>query len=110
MEENGITITELRAIGGGARSPFWLQMKADLTGRGVVVPKVTEAAALGAAVLAGVGSKAYRGVEEGVKSVYREKAVYVPREKVAKAYERYYALYKRLYSDLKGLFVDVGKI
>lgn len=110
MEENGITITELRAIGGGARSPFWLQMKADLTDRRVVVPKVTEAAALGAAVLAGVGSKAYRSIEEGARSVYREKAAYTPREEVTKAYERYYTLYKRLYSELKGLFADVGKI
>jgi xylulokinase len=56
LKEGQVIINELRAIGGGARSDLWLQLKADVTGISVVAPKITEAACWGAALLAGAGA------------------------------------------------------
>jgi xylulokinase len=54
LRQSGIPIHELRAVGGGARSPLWLQLKADICHIPLRVPQVTEAASLGSALLAGV--------------------------------------------------------
>ena len=55
----GVDIRELHAVGGGARSALWLQLKADICEVPLRVPQVTEAACLGAALLAGVGAGVY---------------------------------------------------
>jgi chorismate synthase len=55
-------VAELRAIGGGARSAFWTQLKADVLGRPIVTLNVTEAGCLGAAMLS---VQAIKGVEIG---------------------------------------------
>jgi len=107
IEEHGAPIRELRAIGGGAKSPFWLQLKADITKRRVAVPSVTEAAAFGAAILGGVGAKVYRGAEDAIKRVYKEKETYMPQEGLGTVYDKHYHLYKRLYSTLKDFFNEI---
>lgn len=110
IEEHGTKITELRAIGGGARSKFWLQLKADITKRRVVVPNVTEAAALGAAVLAGVGAKVYEKAESAVKRVYGTKEIFTPNEETGRVYDGYYGIYRDLYGVLKNLFNEIENI
>jgi len=59
LREAGVTIDALHAVGGGARSPLWLQLKADICQVPLRVPRVTEAACLGAALLASVGAGTY---------------------------------------------------
>ena len=54
LGEEGCDIHELRAIGGGAKSTAWLQLKADVLGKSIVTLNVTEAVSLGAAMLARV--------------------------------------------------------
>jgi len=107
IEGHGTKITELRAIGGGAKSKFWLQLKADITGRKVATPNVTEAAALGAAILAGVGAKIYGKTEEAVAAVYNEKETFTPKTGTGKIYEGYYQLYKKLYGMFSGVFDEI---
>lgn len=57
LERLGCPAREVRSLGGGARSAVWLQMKADICGRVFRVPACTEAAAQGAALLAGWGER-----------------------------------------------------
>jgi sugar (pentulose or hexulose) kinase len=52
MQENGIGGHEIRLVGGGAKSPVWRQMVADIFDMEVVTPEVSEAGALGAAIQA----------------------------------------------------------
>jgi D-xylulose kinase len=52
LERNGMTPNEIRLVGGGAKSPVWRQMVADIFGKPVVSPLTTEAGALGAALQA----------------------------------------------------------
>lgn len=69
-----INIDVLRAIGGGAKSKLWLQLKADITGIPVVTPEITEAAGFGAALLAGAGVGVFSSATQAAelrRSIYQ---------------------------------------
>jgi xylulokinase len=78
MEKAGIAVRELRAIGGGAKSPRWLQTKADIFGKPVMAMDVSEAACLGVAILAGVAIQAFSSIEEGVAHMVKVRRVHEP--------------------------------
>ena len=101
LREGGVAIDELRAIGGGARSDLWLQLKADVTGIPVVAPAVTDAACWGAALLAGAGIGCFAGVAEAASASPSLTRRFEPdRERSARYAERY-TLYRELYPTLK---------
>ena len=62
----GITVREVRLSGGGARSPFWRQLCADIFGVPIVTVRSNAGAAFGAALLAGVGAAVFSSVDEAV--------------------------------------------
>jgi sugar (pentulose or hexulose) kinase len=68
-QASGETIRRLVATGGGTRNRPWMQIRADVTGCQVQVLSEPEAAALGAALLAGVGCGVYRSLDEVVACV-----------------------------------------
>lgn len=78
METAGIALRELRAVGGGAKSSRWLQTKADIFGKPVMAMDVSEAACLGAAILAGVATEVFGSIDEGVARMVRVKRSYEP--------------------------------
>lgn len=78
MESAGIAVRELRAFGGGARSPLWLQTKADIYGMPVLAMDVAEAPCLGVAILAGVATGAFVSIEDGLAQMVRVKQVFEP--------------------------------
>jgi xylulokinase len=65
----GAPIDRCKVAGGGARSRWWMQLKADLLGIPVEVPKQDEPGTFGAALLAGVGVGAYSSFTEAARSV-----------------------------------------
>jgi xylulokinase len=93
-------IGTIRAMGGGARSDLWLQMKADVLGRSVERVACPEAASLGAAELAMVATGDFGSVTEASLALYRSDRVFTPdRERGARyalAAARYEALYRTL--------------
>ncbi|MGE5223810.1 MAG: FGGY-family carbohydrate kinase [Omnitrophica WOR_2 bacterium] len=103
LESTGIQIKDLLVTGGGAKSPFWLQMKADITGKRILVPSVTEASLLGAALLAGVGAGVYANIETAVERTIRSAGVYNPNPELAPVYDRGFAIYRDLYEDVIAL-------
>jgi sugar (pentulose or hexulose) kinase len=66
LRRNGVEPTLVRATGGGAKSAWWLQLKADLTGIPVEGVAQDEPGAFGAAILAGVGAGIYESVSSAV--------------------------------------------
>lgn len=97
----GVTLDELRVVGGGSRSPEALQINADILGAVAARPAVDEAGALGAAILAGTGIGRYDSAAEASRSVVRvEERV----EPDPKAVERYGELFER-YEELRKLIV-----
>ncbi len=103
MKEAGIAIHDLRCVGGGARSPVWLQIKADVTGCKVSTLKVREAACLGAAILAGTAAGAYSSVDEGVGCSVSIKDEYLPDPVMKTLYEEKYFIYRDVYDTLKAI-------
>jgi xylulokinase len=100
----GVPITQVRASGGGARSAVWRQIQADVFGTELVLVNVTEGAAYGAALLAGVGAGAYRSVEEAVNATVKVTDRTAPIAANAAAYEKLYPAYRGLYPALKATF------
>jgi xylulokinase len=94
LKEGGVPIGELRALGGGARSPLWLQMKADITGITVAVPRVTEAASWGAAILAGTAAACFSSASEVAESCLSIESHYQPDPRCSVRYEQLYQTYR----------------
>lgn len=101
LQDGGISINELRAIGGGAKSDLWLQLKADITGIPVAAPQVTEAAGMGAAILAGVAAGVFSDAVAAINDHMKIKKVYQPNLKTKALYDERYDLYKGFYPAVK---------
>ncbi len=94
----GIDCNQVRATGGGAQSPLWCQIKADMTGKTFVTLENEETACLGSAILAGVATGVFKSVESAVKSAVKIKKTYKPSgEGYTDCYNRYIALDKKLF-------------
>ncbi|MBN1583696.1 MAG: hypothetical protein JXA89_23520, partial [Anaerolineae bacterium] len=103
LRAGGVRIDELRAIGGGARSDLWLQLKADVTGIPVVRPTITEAACWGAALLAGAAAGVFDDVTEAAESLLHLERRFEPDPARAARYAERYALYCELYPAIKSI-------
>ncbi len=106
IEEMGIPVTEIRSLGGGARSRLWSQMKADITGRPVVVTSNAEEACLGAAIVAGAGVGLFSSVQEASEEMVDIKERFVPDSSLKRAYDTSYQKYVDLYASSKPMFAN----
>lgn len=97
LEDMGVKVGEIRALGGGAKSPVWNQIKADVTGRTVVVTESDEAACLGAAVVAGVGVGIFDNLQKACEKMVEIKQVYKPNPENRAVYDEMYSKYVDLY-------------
>ena len=73
LDSLGVPVEQIRIMGGGAKSPLWSQMKADITGKKLQTLKNKETACLGAAILAGVGAGVFRSVNDACKNISIDK-------------------------------------
>jgi len=105
----GLEIQQVRASGGGARSELWRQIQADVFSTELVVINVTEGAAYGAALLAGVGTGVYASVEEACDRTIRIVTRTEPQEGNVRLYNDYYPIYRSLYKALKPDFNRVSE-
>ena len=104
IEGMGLRIDEIRSIGGGARSPLWLQMKADALGKVVRTTESEETACLGAAMLGAVASGHYGDLDAATVNMVRLKDTITPNAAHRSAYEEGYARYCELYDRLAPMF------
>ena len=96
LAPTGIEIADFRAVGGGSKSDAWIQLCADVLGRPFVRPKVTEAGALGAAIMAGVGAGVFPSYAAGVEAMVRLERTFEPDPRRQEQYESRFAIYRRL--------------
>ena len=99
----GIPVEELVAVGGGAKSARWLQLKADILNRPLRTLRCREAACLGAALLAGTAVGIYKDLDEAVARTVRHEQEFVPSAELVPAYAERYATYKLLHPSLQGI-------
>ena len=94
----GLRTDELIASGGGARSPLWLQMQADVFNTPLKTTVTEEQAGIGAAVAAGVGAGIFSSIDEACGKLVKYKdTVYVPDAANHRIYQEYYQLFKDAY-------------
>lgn len=110
LREMGLPITQVRASGGGARSTVWRQILADVSGYDHVTINVDEGPAFGVALLAGVGTGVWKSVPEACHATIEVVSNTPANPEAHRAYERYYALYRRLYQHLKADFAEVAAL
>jgi xylulokinase len=104
IRAKGVSIRRIRATGGGARSPFWLQLMADVFNLPVTRIENPEGAASGAAILAGVGTGAYKNFDEAAALAIRPGKTVRPARAQVKRYEEIYGRYRALYPALRDLY------
>lgn len=109
FNELGVPVSQVRASGGGAKSPVWRQIHADVTGHTHVTLSVDEGPALGAALLAAVGTGAYPTVADACRQAIQTVSETAPNQASHEAYQKYYAIYRALYPALKDQFVAVSE-
>ena len=103
LREQGCQTETVCAIGGGAKSALWTQMRADITARELIVPAVTEAASAGAALLAAWGAGVIpRGTYPA--ALMRERAVLHPNDETRAAYEAGYRRFRAMFEALKSVY------
>jgi len=110
VRDFGLEIEQVRASGGGARSELWRQILADVFGTELVTINVTEGAAYGAALLAGVGAGIYSSVEEACDATIHIVTSTEPKQENAERYNAYYPVYRSLYRALKPAFDRVAQV
>jgi xylulokinase len=101
FHELGIPVTKIRLGGGGARSPLWRQIQADVYNHPVEILEAEEGGAFGAALLAGTGVNAWPSVEAACAATIRPAATIHPQHPEAMA--EAYAHFRKLYPALKSI-------
>ncbi|MBI3695270.1 MAG: xylulokinase [Acidobacteria bacterium] len=110
IEELGIGVKAVRASGGGARSPFWRQMLADIFDKPFATLETQEGSAYGVALLAMVGTGQYGTVAEACGATIREVDRTAPGREAAAAYARRYPVFRGLYPALQEGFRAIAAL
>ena len=103
FSEMKVPVTRIRLGGGGARSPLWRQIQADVYGHEVEIVEAEEGAAYGAAILAGVGAKVWSSVDAACNEMVRVATRVGPQPAAVKELNSSYAAFRRMYPALKSV-------
>ncbi|MCL2189595.1 MAG: xylulokinase [Defluviitaleaceae bacterium] len=106
----GKKIDTARIIGGGASSPLWCQIVADVLNVKVQKIHSGEGPALGAAILAMVGAGAFASVEGACAKLIRTTDTFTPNADAAKGYDAHYKIYTNLYEALKPMYNAISEV
>lgn len=100
----GIKIERTKICGGGAKSPLWKKMIANILNLKVDVIESEEGPALGGAMLAAVACEEYKNVEEAAAKIVRIVDTVEPEEELVKKYDERYQQFRQIYPACKPLF------
>lgn len=100
IEEN-VNIDEIRITGGGANSPLWVSIIADIINKPINTINIQEGPAFGAAIIAGVGAGVFNDFHSILNKVITIEKTIRPDTENVKLYEEYYSIYMDLYKNLR---------
>ena len=103
----GVGIDRLRVTGGGSRSPLWLQLKADITGKQIVTLNVSEGGCLAGAMLGGVAAGEYKSLAEATDVLVREKDAFDPNPAKHAQYSELQAIYARIWPAISDIMHEI---
>ena len=96
-----VPIDEIRATGGGGKSPFWRQLQADIYGHEICTVNTDEGPALGGALMAGVGVGVYGSLVEACDQIVKVAERVEPNAERHEQYNEVYEIFNGLYGDVK---------
>lgn len=97
IREAGITVNQATLVGGGAKSPLWQKLVANILNIEVGILNSEEGPALGSAILAAVGDGLYPDVETACQAIVKVKVTIKPDPAIAKKYDQLYEIYRESY-------------
>ena len=100
----GAEVREMRSVGGCSRSDLWNQIKADVLGLPVLLPRTSVGSPFGAAILAGMGTGAFPDVRKSLLAMVKLDRRFEPNEANHEKYSRIYRVYRDIYTHLKDDF------
>lgn len=103
LERAGVSIGELRATGGGAKSPAWLRLKASLFGKRITAMKTTEGGCLAMAMQSATACGEYATIQEAIGQALQFGETYDPDPEQQAYYQNRFATYLKIYPRLKEL-------
>ncbi len=99
-KDAGVVVNELTLNGGPTKSRFWNQITANVTNLPLAITDVDEAAPLGDAILAAVGTGIYKDATEPISDLVKVVGAVEPDPKIHEVYEDYYGIWRRVYNKL----------
>ena len=106
----GVTLNEIRSVGGGTRSALWNQIKADVLGVPVLLPKASVGAPFGDAVLVGMGLGLYPDVSQSLRQMVKLQTRYEPDADIHARYSQIYPIFRIIYEQLRDVFDRAAEI
>jgi xylulokinase len=110
MQENGLTLEELRVTGGQAKSPLWNQIKADITGKRILTAEIRDSELIGDACVGLYALGRYDTLAAASESIVKIKKIYTPSCGVGRLYDDLFSLYRESYKGLKDVFKGLSKL
>lgn len=104
LGDMGITVKEIRSLGGGSKSAVWNQIKADINQIPLETVNSVEAASLGAAILAGKAVGVFEDIPSAAAGMVRVTDRVLPSPENRQVYDSGYAMYRKLFHDLEDCF------
>lgn len=105
----GINIERTKICGGGAKSPLWKKIIANVMNLKVDVIESEEGPGYGGAILAAVGCGEYASVEEAAQKLVKVVETVEPDAELAAKYEERYQKFRKIYPAVKGLFQELAE-
>lgn len=110
IQQMGVPVKQIRASGGGSRSPLWRQIQADVFGQKVVTINAEQGPAYGVALLAAVGAGAFRNIEEACGATIKVVSETPVDRQAKKRYDAGFPIYQNLYRSLKNDFKSISAL
>jgi xylulokinase len=106
----GAEVREVRSVGGCSRSDLWNQIKADVLGRPLLLPRTSVGSPFGCAVLAGMGVGVFPDVRKSLSEMVQLTRRFEPNPANHERYLRSYQVYRDIYEHLKGDFDHLASV
>lgn len=103
LEKSGVRIKELRAVGGGSHSDYWLRLKSSILNKVIKRMDIAEAGCLSTMMLAGSGIGKF-SISEAQQKLVKSKRVFYPDPKITELYKEHYEKYKKIYGLISQLY------
>lgn len=105
--KNGCDISNLKMVGGAAKSEFWSKLTCDITGCEIALPEEADTCCIGAAIIGAVGLEIYPDYETAGKNMIQIKKKYSPNNENKEFYNEKYKKYSDILNSLKSFYSNL---